>query len=787
MTFFHNLNKTLDSIAARPEAAKLNERDMSRAAKGYEKYGKEGMQALAKAGREGKDLDPVRAKYDKYDNKEVDESLGDVVKKVGGMAKKAGNAVLNKVGHGSDADMIRDLQKRMGVPQTGVKPEQKTDEAAKYRDAKYKDKLYTQEPPDYTYGPDMDDAYYNPKPDDYAGRKRKIGGSEFDHNDPLKRGDGIGRSGIKNNILDRGPRKGLPNRNQITSLKGSIKDAHGTHARPNLPEARGSVDFDKVLDAIAALYGDDMWENDAMQDLANDLAQAGPTDRELDFIIANGRLPKRLANTQFSAGDNVQFGEAGSPMTAKQKSFAALAEPKDKITFADKIAGAKKEVDEMLGDVAAEAMRNALGGRQQVADEGNAFTGALAKTPKGGKFKVGGKEFTDTSSVDEEEDLNPFTNYKKPRTDTPRVGDVTHGAKHDTKHTATGRVVTRRVDAQGMSVGSETDAEGNTIDKRGRGRPKGPEKGPERTTAKAYKHKGERKVKEGDMEEGHDQGQAQQIYNDLADIRAIAKQAQRGGEFPQGYASRLESVLYAAMTMIKNQQPGDAQVREAESTTKKDNHAERAGKKVAKDIEYDEKKKDGIHGKKRGSEDDKAEKAGKKVAKDIEHDEKKDDEKEDAPKKSKSKFKFGGSVYETLDAQLETLITEGMSVTVNMSQDAEHGEDRKNITVNADGEDADRLAELLQMAGISQQSSSCSSCGSSPCGCDMIDENNPNWPSDTETSDNAMQYSGGLNGPKSTGQATTPVLASQLRRQVSMEESARVEQNLLNLYRTFGK
>ena len=52
--------------------------------------------------------------------------------------------------------------------------------------------------------------------------------------------------------------------------------------------------------------------------------------------------------------------EGGKPMTAKQKSFAALAEPKDKITFADKIAGAKKEVDEMLGDVAAEAMKGAV-------------------------------------------------------------------------------------------------------------------------------------------------------------------------------------------------------------------------------------------------------------------------------------------------------------------------------------------------------------------------------------------------------------------------------------------
>lgn len=42
-------------------------RTMSRAAKGIEKYGKEGMQALAKAGREGKDLDKIRNKYNKYD------------------------------------------------------------------------------------------------------------------------------------------------------------------------------------------------------------------------------------------------------------------------------------------------------------------------------------------------------------------------------------------------------------------------------------------------------------------------------------------------------------------------------------------------------------------------------------------------------------------------------------------------------------------------------------------------------------------------------------------------
>ena len=113
------------------KSGKLEEEGMSRAAKGYEKYGKEGMEALAKAGRDGKALDPVRAKYDKYDNKEVDEGLGDVAKRVGGMAKKVGGAVLNKLGHGDDQAMRKDLQRKMGMSPTGDKPESELKYAAK--------------------------------------------------------------------------------------------------------------------------------------------------------------------------------------------------------------------------------------------------------------------------------------------------------------------------------------------------------------------------------------------------------------------------------------------------------------------------------------------------------------------------------------------------------------------------------------------------------------------------------------------------------------------------------
>jgi hypothetical protein len=105
-------------------------------------------------------------------------------------------------------------------------------EGAKYRDPKYKDKLYTQEPRD-PHDDYHDDDYYNPKPDDYPGAKHVIGGGEFDHDDPLRKGYGRHGTGSMNT---HGKRKGMPSRDHISSLKGSIKAAHGTHPRPNLPK-----------------------------------------------------------------------------------------------------------------------------------------------------------------------------------------------------------------------------------------------------------------------------------------------------------------------------------------------------------------------------------------------------------------------------------------------------------------------------------------------------------------------------------------------------------------------
>jgi hypothetical protein len=59
--------ETMRRLAGLPPLAEAEKKTMSRAAKGIMKYGKDGMKALAKAGKDGKSLDKIRDKYNKYD------------------------------------------------------------------------------------------------------------------------------------------------------------------------------------------------------------------------------------------------------------------------------------------------------------------------------------------------------------------------------------------------------------------------------------------------------------------------------------------------------------------------------------------------------------------------------------------------------------------------------------------------------------------------------------------------------------------------------------------------
>ena len=552
MSFFYDLNKKLDGIRATPEVThqQLNERAMSRAAKGYEKYGKEGMEALARAGREGKALDPVRAKYDKYDNTEVDEGA-----------------------HSQDAMELN---------------------------------------------PDFD------------------------------------KLGRKPSVMDR--------------------------------VARGAK---KVADVLA------------------------PGDEELLRRLekSSGAAPRQ------PGAKEPKYMEAMSP--AKQKSFAALAPPTDKITFADKIAGAKKEVDEMLGDVAAEAMKSALGkGKQPVRGMGEAT-----------KEIPGGRRHTS----------EPGGYGRKDDEDAPKVQTQRgRGRPKNRADSETGEVMKPDFSAFGVT--------GKDI--------------------KLPKHKGA-VTKHKMVGEGDD-----------AEVDAAIKMLKKAG-----YTVSKDEEPVNEKATSKKQQKFMGMVHAAQKGEKPASGAvakvaKEMPKKAAKDFAATKHK--GLPEK--AEESDSPANNSKKVSKRSSKPEEKVEETTtsgsvatapaEGGKKSSGGFNFGGGIYDSMNHDLESMISESMSrldesmsINMSMNSDAQDGQG-KSLTVTATGDDADKLAQMLKMAGMGSGHDHDHSYSQAP---DMVDENKPDWPTNTETSDDAFQYSGGLNKPKSTGQTTVPVIASQEERQYTAE------------------
>jgi hypothetical protein len=76
----------------------------------------------------GDDSDTKKAKAKA---KKTNEGIKDVAKKAMSAVKKAGSKALDTLGHGSDEDLIKGMQKKAGMPQTGKKPMAVKNEALK--------------------------------------------------------------------------------------------------------------------------------------------------------------------------------------------------------------------------------------------------------------------------------------------------------------------------------------------------------------------------------------------------------------------------------------------------------------------------------------------------------------------------------------------------------------------------------------------------------------------------------------------------------------------------------
>jgi len=544
----------------------------------------------------------------------------------------------------------------------------------------------------------------------------------------------------------------------------------------------------------------------------------GMTDEGAGVMHFKDQQAKAAGEKTFKLGDKTfpVKEEGGRPMTPKQQKFAKLAKPFDKITFADKIVGAKKEVDEMLGDVAADAMKKAVRGRDQDMEEastGNAFD---------------------------------YKNFKQPEKQKPTsfVHKGTYGTEYDGDKEDAKAIADKKKAAVAAGQGQ-----------RGRGRPKnnasadtGEVMKPDFSafeknvklkpfTGKITKHKmvGENDVDLTDQGEYDQEGA---MAKD--DIKTVVRHAQalqkilgdndNLPEWVQAKLSKIEGMMTAVDDYMQNQQDDSmdmdseeetidersvskAQVKTMGAAAHNPKFAKKVGIKpgVAKEFNQADKGKDNSKlpekAPKKTKEVDETTSSGSVATGGA------------APKAAKG-MSYGKGIYDSLNRELEGMISESMNISMNMSNDS-HGGPARSITVTATDEDATALASILKMAGLGggdhmahqaqpedvkiididdgtddlaaelsnelhggHDSEVCPECGSSDCGCgdeESVDEaygdtdetlNSPDWPTDAEGTEDAMMYSGGLNRPKATGQTTIPVIASQQDRQHAYEDAA---------------
>ena len=556
------------------------------------------------------------------------------------------------------------------------------------------------------------------------------------------------------------------------------KKKYGDEGMKALQKAGRDHASDKTMSNIRNKY-DKYDESQGQADEGNAFSKA-VVDAKKDGIQPGEKI--RVGGKQYPVKEADPMGLEEKLSAPQLKKFAKLAPPRNKVTFADKIAGAKKEVDEMLGDVAADAMRGAVG---------------HIKKKRTGEMD----ESWDDMMKDVKQRAHSTTDMKTGERKRSSTGGEIEKTKTGLRHHA-------------RSHDHEDEKKSDSDTPKSRGRPKGPEKKPERVTGKAWKHKSGR-VKEGE-DDIEDRGEYDRegdmvkdnihtIRREVDELEKIIGNNENLPEWVEEKLAQAKGMIMAASEYMQTQHERDAEDETGEegitmgerAVSKKQRkfmgmaHAIQKGekvkgaspelKKVAKTMkpkdaeDFAKTKEKGLPEKKAKKEEVEETTTSGSVA--------------TAAPNGKAKtggMSFGKGVYEGMNSQVERMITEGMNVSVNMTQ-GDDGQPHKSITVSAEGEEAENLAQLLRLAGMHQQpEESCPTCGSAPCGCDEnVAENAPDWPTNPESSPNAMQYSGGLNGPKSTGQTTIPVIAGQRQRTSTMEENVTIERSLFKLFNAY--
>ena len=454
---------------------------------------------------------------------------------------------------------------------------------------------------------------------------------------------------------------------------------------------------------------------------------------------------------------------------------------------------------------------------EEIADEGNAFTGALAKTPKGGKFKVGGKEFTDTSSIEEKKEPRSKGTAFDPEVAKAMFAHKDEHPRHDVHDTGYSKRYTRKHEDDMEK--DDDEVKSDKPKKKGRPAGTGRKIGAKGPTGKSKLMK-KASIKENDidsMDRGEYDDEAGMAKDSLHTIVRHAKELEtalhRNENLPEWVQEKIGQIkgMMSSVTdyiistherdieqhtgqegvTLEVAPPGakaERMVKGIKKSLSKDGHlsdkdkaiayattwkAHKAGKVEEEGAKPDFLDLDGDNNTKEPMKKAAKEKAEKKV-----------DETTTSGsvatatasgKSSKGGMQFGKGVYEGFNASVEQMITESITVQENVEECGMEG-GQPSITITADGEEAAKLMMLLKLAGLDvpQQAE--------------LDENKPDWPTDEQTLDtepNLRTYSGGLNGPKSSGQTTIPVINRDPRRQTSMEESVELERSLFKTWKNY--
>ena len=530
--------------------------------------------------------------------------------------------------------------------------------------------------------------------------------------------------------------------------------------------------------------------NKRMAELANKQTLAEGKNAKPDFldIDSDGNktepMKKAVKDKELGEADySAKKAAAGKDIGKPGKAFAQIA--KD----AAGRYGSKEKGEKVAGAVL-KKLRAKEDVNEDDVEEGNEFSGALARAKAAGasEFEVDGKKYKVTNEGFKE--LDAYMAQKKKDQGT---------GKFDKKQISTGTVYTRRHEEEPDDDDDERTTKSlGVVRKKGRktvGAGKGKKLGAKSHGTSKLARKGsiaeqgpDGMVDSGEYGREGDMAKEQMhtIMSAAKELHSILSDEQDLPEWVQSKITKAMDYIDTARDyMLAQQAEGNEVVAEKAVSQQQQKfmgmaHAMQKGEKIKG--AGPELKKVAKTMKKSDVEDFAATKH-KGLPKKVKE--------ADAEPKAKGGIEFGKGIYESINSQVEKMIVEGMNVSVNATQNAD-GEDHKSITITADGDDANKLAELLNLAGLQSTDTGCG-CGQTPCGCSQVEEaygdtdpteNKPDYPTDEETTgedDELLRcWAGGLNKPKSTGQTTVPVIASQATRQVSEETKA--DKLGMNLY-----